>query len=71
MLLVYARYDLTFPVELSRMLVSEFRRRGIDHQVRGAAVRPLQHGRDAVQVDGRADALPVSEPEPVKAARPS
>jgi dienelactone hydrolase len=39
-LLVYARYDLTFPVDLSRMLVSEFRRRGIEHQV---AVLPCGH----------------------------
>ena len=39
-LLVYARYDLTFPVELSRMLVDEFRRRGIEHQL---AVLPCGH----------------------------
>ena len=39
-LLVYARYDLTFPVDLSRMLVSEFRRRGIEHQL---AVLPCGH----------------------------
>ena len=32
-LLVYARYDLTFPVALSRLLVDEFRRRGIDHRL--------------------------------------
>jgi pimeloyl-ACP methyl ester carboxylesterase len=32
-LLVYARYDLTFPVDLSRTLVQEFRRRGISHEV--------------------------------------
>ena len=32
-LLVYARYDLTFPVALSRLLVDEFRRRGIDHKL--------------------------------------
>jgi Alpha/beta hydrolase domain containing 18 len=32
-LLVYARYDLTFPVRLSRMLVEEFRRRDIDHDL--------------------------------------
>ena len=32
-LLVYARYDLTFPVRLSRMLVDEFRRREIDHDL--------------------------------------
>lgn len=39
-LLVYARYDLTFPVALSKMLVNEFRNRGIDHQVR---VLPCGH----------------------------
>ena len=32
-LLVYARYDLTFPVRLSRMLVDEFRRREIAHDL--------------------------------------
>jgi hypothetical protein len=32
-LLVYARYDLTFPVRLSRMLVDEFRRREISHDL--------------------------------------
>jgi hypothetical protein len=39
-LLVYARYDLTFPVALSKFLVSEFRRRGIDHEV---VVLPCGH----------------------------
>jgi len=39
-LLVYARYDLTFPVELSRTLVAEFRRRSIEHQL---AVLPCGH----------------------------
>lgn len=39
-LLVYARYDLTFPVTLSKMLVSEFRRRGVEPQV---AVLPCGH----------------------------
>ena len=39
-LLVYARYDLTFPVDLSRMLVAEFRRRGIDHEL---VVLPCGH----------------------------
>ena len=39
-LLVYALYDLTFPVHLSRMLVDEFRARGIDHQL---AVLPCGH----------------------------
>ena len=32
-LLVYALYDLTFPVELSRMLVDAFRRHGIAHDL--------------------------------------
>ena len=40
LLLVYARYDLTFPVALSKFLVSEFRRRGIDHKV---VVLPCGH----------------------------
>ena len=62
MLLVYARYDLTFPVALSRLLVDEFRRRDIDAPAAGAAVRPLQHRRDAVQVDGRSDAVPFPQP---------
>jgi hypothetical protein len=39
-LLVYARYDLTFPVDLSRNLVKEFRKRGIPHQV---SVLPCGH----------------------------
>ena len=39
-LLVYARYDLTFPVDLSRMLVEEFRKRKIPHEV---AVLPCGH----------------------------
>jgi len=32
-LLVYARYDLTFPVGLSRMLVDRFRQAGIEHEL--------------------------------------
>lgn len=39
-LLVYARYDLTFPIELSRTLVNEFRRRGVPHEL---AVLPCGH----------------------------
>lgn len=39
-LLVYARYDLTFPVDLSRTLVDEFARRGLPHEV---AVLPCGH----------------------------
>jgi hypothetical protein len=34
-LLVYARYDLTFPVDLSRELIAEFRRREIPHRTVG------------------------------------
>jgi dienelactone hydrolase len=32
-LLVYAKYDLTFPVDLSESLVREFRQRGVPHEV--------------------------------------
>ena len=39
-LLVYAKYDLTFPVDLSRRLVDEFARRGIPTDV---AVLPCGH----------------------------
>ena len=39
-LLVYARYDLTFPVDLSRMLVKAYAERGIAHDV---AVLPCGH----------------------------
>lgn len=39
-LLVYAKYDLTFPVPLSQALVEEFRKREIPHQV---AVLPCGH----------------------------
>ena len=40
LLLIYARYDLTFPVDLSRWLVGEFARRGLDHQL---AILPCGH----------------------------
>jgi len=33
LLLVYARYDLTFPPDLSRRFVAEFRRLGVPHRV--------------------------------------
>ena len=67
MLLVYARYDLTFPVdalEVAGERVPEAR-----HRARGrrAAVRPLQHRRDAVQVDRRDRVVPVPEPKPLTA----
>jgi hypothetical protein len=39
-LLVYANYDLTFPVDLSRVLVNEFARRKLPHEV---AVLPCGH----------------------------
>ena len=39
-LLVYARYDLSFPVRLSRQLVNEFRRRDIRHRL---VVLPCGH----------------------------
>jgi dienelactone hydrolase len=39
-LLVYAKYDLTFPVDLSRRLVDEWQRRGLPHEV---AVLPCGH----------------------------
>lgn len=39
-LLVYAKYDLTFPVDLSRALVAEFQRRGIAHEL---AILPCGH----------------------------
>ena len=39
-LLVYARYDLTFPVHLSQMLVREFERQGVAHEL---TVLPCGH----------------------------
>jgi dienelactone hydrolase len=39
-LLVYARYDLTFPVDLSKNLIAEFQQRGIPHEV---AILPCGH----------------------------
>jgi hypothetical protein len=39
-LLVYAKYDLTFPVDLSRTLVNEYARRRIQHEV---AALPCGH----------------------------
>jgi len=38
--LIYARYDLTFPVDLSLAFIEEFRRRGVPHDV---AVLPCGH----------------------------
>jgi hypothetical protein len=39
-LLVYAAYDLTFPVDLSRLLIDEFRRRELPHE---SAMLPCGH----------------------------
>ena len=39
-LLVYARYDLTFPVDLSRQFIEEFSRQGIAHET---AMLPCGH----------------------------
>jgi dienelactone hydrolase len=39
-LLVYAKYDLTFPVDLSKNLVDEFRRRGLRHEL---SILPCGH----------------------------
>lgn len=39
-LLVYARYDLTFPVDLSRRFIEEFARLGVGHEI---AVLPCGH----------------------------
>jgi dienelactone hydrolase len=39
-LLIYARYDLTFPVDLSRRIISEFQRLGVPHNV---AILPCGH----------------------------
>jgi len=39
-LLIYAKYDLTFPVDLSQTLIAEFRQRGIPHEV---GVLPCGH----------------------------
>jgi hypothetical protein len=39
-LLVYARYDLTFPVDLSRLLIREFEARGLPHET---AALPCGH----------------------------
>jgi hypothetical protein len=39
-LLIYARYDLTFPVDLSKMLLDEFSRRGVPYDT---AILPCGH----------------------------
>ena len=52
--MVYAKYDLTFPVDLSLKLIEEIRRRGYPLEVARAAVRPLLDRRRAVQVSSTA-----------------
>ncbi len=65
LLLVYARYDLTFPVGLSQ----DARRRVQASRNRtpadSASLRPLQHRRDAFQVARRADVVPLSLEKPL------
>jgi dienelactone hydrolase len=39
-LLIYARFDLTFPPDLSRKIIGEFKHRGVEHSV---AVLPCGH----------------------------
>ena len=51
-LLVYARYDLTFPVDLSEDLVRAFRENRYPARGRGSRLRPLQHRQDTLQVRG-------------------
>ena len=59
-LLVYARYDLSFPVALSRMLVDECRRvRRLPRSLR-PAVRSLQHRHRPVQLGRRLRADSIS-----------
>ena len=58
-LLVYARYDLTFPVDLSTVLVREFSKRGWPHEV-VALPCGTQLGRRAVQRPRRVRAHAIS-----------
>jgi len=51
-LIIYAKYDLTFLPELSRNVVEEFERYGLDHKVVVAALRSLYDGRGALQLHG-------------------
>ena len=52
-LIVYAKYDLTFLPELSRASRRGIRAAWARSQSRGAALRPLHHGRSALQIHGR------------------
>ncbi len=60
-LLVYARYDTTFPVHLSLELMREFRGCEVPHQLSVLPCGHYTHGPRAVQVHGRlrADEVPV------------
>ena len=51
-LIIYAKYDLTFLPELSRDAVEEFERLRAGPQGRRAALRPLHHRRNALQIYG-------------------
>ena len=63
-LLVYARYDLTFPLDLSRVLIDEFERRGIPHRVRALPCGHYSTGATPFRVPRwlRADEVPDGEP---------
>ena len=63
-LLVYAKYDTTFPVHLSLELVRAFDDLGIPYRPHRPALRALHDGPGAVQVHGRvrADVVPGAEP---------
>ena len=66
LLLVYARYDLTFPVDLSRMLVERAQASRNRTRACGAALRALQHRRHSLQVARRTDVVPFSLQESLK-----
>ena len=68
-LLVYARYDLSFPVRLSRQLVDEFP--ATSHTSPGVhpTVRALQHGDRTIQLARRVRTHHVSQEKSLKSSR--
>ena len=62
-LMVYAKYDLSFPVDLSLELINEMRRRRYPAAGERVAVRPLLDRRGAVQVSRRLVSGEVSRDE--------
>ena len=69
-LMVYAKYDLTFPVDLSLKLIDEMKRRGMPLEVRGAAVRALLDRRRAVQISRRLVPRKIPRQEPLEPLAP-